>query len=69
MLAVGDYHRACPSSAGNVDNSACVSCVLYKSFYGSAVGADKRNNSYWIRKVAVVALTDATKVVKITIGG
>lgn len=30
--------------------------------------ADKRNNSYWIRKVAVVALTDATKVVKITIG-
>lgn len=29
--------------------------------------ADKRNNSYWIRKVAVVALTDATKVVKITI--
>ena len=29
--------------------------------------ADTRNNSYWIRKVAVVALTDATKVVKITI--
>lgn len=31
--------------------------------------ADHRKNSYWIRKVAVVALTDATKVVKITIGG
>lgn len=30
--------------------------------------ADKRNNSYWVRKCAVVALTDATKVVKITIG-
>ena len=30
--------------------------------------ADTRNNMYWIRKVAVVALTDATKVVKITIG-
>ena len=30
--------------------------------------ADKRNNSYWVRKVAVVALTDATKVVKITVG-
>ena len=29
--------------------------------------ADKRNNSYWVRKVAVVALTDATKIVKITI--
>lgn len=29
--------------------------------------ADTRNNKYWIRKVAVVALTDATKVVKITI--
>lgn len=30
--------------------------------------ADHRNNSYWIRKVAVVALTDATKAVKIIIG-
>lgn len=30
--------------------------------------ADTRNNSYWVRKVAVVALTDATKVVKIVIG-
>ena len=30
--------------------------------------ADHRNNSYWVRKVAVVALTDATKCVKITIG-
>ena len=30
--------------------------------------ADHRNNSYWVRKCAVVALTDATKVVKITIG-
>jgi hypothetical protein len=29
--------------------------------------ADKRNNSYWVRKVAVVALTDATKIVKITV--
>lgn len=29
--------------------------------------ADKRNNQYWVRKVAVVALTDATKVCKITI--
>lgn len=28
---------------------------------------DKRNNLFWIRKVAVVALTDATKAVKITI--
>lgn len=30
--------------------------------------ADTRNNTYWVRKCAVVALTDATKVVKITIG-
>ncbi len=29
--------------------------------------ADTRNNMYWVRKVAVVALTDATKVVKITV--
>jgi hypothetical protein len=28
---------------------------------------DVRRNDYWVRKVAVVALTDATKVVKITI--
>lgn len=30
--------------------------------------ADKRNNKYWVRKFAVVALTNATKAVKITIG-
>jgi hypothetical protein len=30
--------------------------------------ANTRKNSYWIRKVGVVALTNATKVVKITIG-
>ena len=30
--------------------------------------ADKRNNMYWVRKVGVVALTDATKVCSITIG-
>lgn len=29
--------------------------------------ADKRQNFYWVRKFAVVALTDATKVVKISI--
>ena len=29
--------------------------------------ANKRNNSYWVRKVAVVALTDATKIVKISV--
>lgn len=31
--------------------------------------ADTRNNTVYIRKVAVVALTDATKVVKITVAG
>lgn len=30
--------------------------------------ADTRNNSYWVRKCAVVALTDDTKAVKIAIG-
>lgn len=29
---------------------------------------DVRENTYWVRKVAVVALTDASKVVKITVG-
>ena len=31
--------------------------------------ADKRRNDTWVRKYGVVALTDATKVVKIAIGG
>ena len=30
--------------------------------------ANHRHNSYWVRKVAVVALTDGSKIVKITIG-
>lgn len=30
--------------------------------------ADTRKNSYWVRKVGVVALTDATKLVKVSIG-
>jgi hypothetical protein len=30
--------------------------------------ADTRHNAYWVRKVAVVALTDGSKIVKITIG-
>ena len=30
--------------------------------------ADTRHNAYWVRKVGVVALTDATKIVKIAIG-
>ena len=29
--------------------------------------ADTRHNAYWVRKVGVVALTDATKIVKIAI--
>lgn len=29
--------------------------------------ADTRNNTYWVRKVGVVALTDATKIVKVTV--
>lgn len=30
--------------------------------------ADTRNNSYWVRKVAIVALTNANKIVKIVVG-
>lgn len=29
---------------------------------------DKRENTYWVRKVGVVALTDETKIVKISVG-
>lgn len=31
--------------------------------------ADTRNNKYWVRKVGVVALTNADKIVKIVVGG
>lgn len=47
-----------------------VTCFIKKDTEIEQVrDADTRNNTVYIRKVAVVALTDATKVVKITVAG
>ena len=61
--------RAIPAGKAYLATKEAVTVFIKKDTeteYGR--DADKRNNTYWVRKVAVVALTDSTKVVKITIG-
>ena len=60
--------KAVPASTGFLATKEAVSVFIKKDTETEYErDADKRNNTYWVRKVAVVALTDATKVVKITI--
>ena len=60
--------KAVPAGTGFLATKEAVSVFIKKDTETEYErDADKRNNTYWIRKVAVVALTDATKVVKITI--
>ena len=60
--------KAVPANEGYLATKEAVSVFIKKDTETEYErDADKRNNTYWIRKVAVVALTDATKVVKITI--
>ena len=62
--------KAVPANKGYLATKEAVSVVIKKDTETEYErDADTRKNSYWIRKVAVVALTDATKVVKITIAG
>lgn len=62
--------KAVPANEGYLATKEAVTVFIKKDTETEYErDADKRNNTYWIRKVAVVALTDATKVVKITIGG
>ena len=60
--------KAIPEGKGYLATKEAVTCFIKKDTETEYErDADTRNNSYWVRKVAVVALTDATKVVKITI--
>ena len=62
--------KAVPAKKGYLATKEAVSVFIKKDTETEYErDADTRKNSYWIRKVAVVALTDATKVVKITISG
>lgn len=60
--------KAIPANKGYLATKEAITVFLKKDTETEYErDADTRNNSYWVRKVAVVALTDATKVVKITI--
>lgn len=62
--------KAVPAGKGYLATKEAVTTFIKKdSETEYERDADTRNNTYWIRKVAVVALTDATKVVKITVSG
>lgn len=61
--------KAVPANKGYLATKDAVTVFIKKD---TEVEQDRdpdiRDNKFWIRKVAVVALTDATKAVKITIG-
>lgn len=60
--------KAVPANKGYLATKEAVSVFIKKDTETEYErNADIRKNSYWVRKVAVVALTDATKVVKITV--
>ena len=60
--------KAVPAGKGYLATNEAVTLFIKKDTETEYErDADKRNNMYWVRKVAVVALTDATKVVKIAI--
>lgn len=60
--------KAVPAGKGYLATKEAVTTFIKKASETEYLrDADTRNNTYWIRKVAVVALTDATKVVKVTI--
>jgi hypothetical protein len=61
--------KAVPAGKGYLATKEAVTLFIKKdSETEYERDADKRHNKYWVRKFAVVALTDATKAVKITIG-
>lgn len=60
--------KAIPEGKGYLATKEAVTVFIKKDTETEYLrDADTRNNTYWIRKVGVVALTDATKVVKITL--
>ena len=61
--------KAVPAGTGFLATKEAVSVFIKKDTETEYQREpDTRHNAYWVRKVAVVALTDATKVVKITVG-
>ena len=62
--------EAVPAGKGYLGTNEAVTLFLKKDTETEYVrDADRRKNTYFIRKVAVVALTNGAKIVKITIGG
>lgn len=61
--------KAVPANKGYLATKEAVSVFIKKDTETEYKREpDTRHNAYWVRKVAVVALTDATKAVKINIG-
>lgn len=61
--------KAVPAGKGYLATKEAVTVFIKKqSETEYERDADTRRNDYWVRKVGVVALTDATKAVKVTIG-
>ena len=60
--------NAVPAGEGYLATKEAVTVFIKKDTETEYMrDADKRNNQYWVRKVAVVALTRADKIVKITV--
>lgn len=60
--------KAVPAGTGYLATKEAITCFIKKDTETEYErDADKRNNSYWVRKVAVVALTRGDKIVKITV--
>lgn len=58
--------KAVPASKGYLATKEAITVFIKKDTETEYErDADTRRNDYWVRKVAVVALTDATKIVKI----
>lgn len=61
--------KAVPAGKGYLATKEAVTLFLKKDAETEYErDADKRHNKYWVRKFGIVALTDATKVVKLVIG-
>lgn len=62
--------EAVPAGKGFLGTNEAVTLFLKKDTETEYErDGDRRKNTYFVRKVAVVALTDGSKIVKITIGG
>ena len=60
--------KAVPAGKGYLATKEAVTVFIKKDTETEYErNADTRHNAYWVRKVAVVALTDGSKIVKITI--